>query len=155
MAARVWCGSMMIAALLLYMSSRCTAFTILPARPSLQHRGHAFNQFPLFTSKPSDLAATEAAAAAMIAARDDLLLLADAAEILEMTVHPHRPLGCTVEESLVPGRNYVFVTKVGEGGHAEGAGLLPGDVVVAVSGVFDGGGDGDLEDVTRAGVEKV
>ena len=86
---------------------------------------------------------------AMVAAEDKDFL--QDAEILELTMLEHRPLGCTVEESL--GKLYgkvVFCTKVTPGGFAEQAGVQPGDVFVGVSGMF-----GDLEDVTEAGIDRV
>ena len=73
------------------------------------------------------------------------------AEILELTLPDHRPLGCTVEESL--GKlyaNVVFCSKVTPDGFAEKAGVKVGDVFLGVSGIF-----GNVEDVTSAGIERV
>ena len=73
------------------------------------------------------------------------------AEILELTLPDHRPLGCTVEESL--GKrfpNIVFCSKVTPDGFAEKAGVHPGDVFLGVSGMF-----GNVEDVTLAGIDRV
>ena len=102
-------------------------------------------------------------------------------KVIELVLEPHkhRPLGCTVEESLAPvvaavdaaedddadggtsngeemaappppGLHHVFVSQVRPGGNAERAGLMPGDVVVGVSDVF-----GNLAEVVGEGVEKV
>ena len=62
----------------------------------------------------------------------------------------HRPLGCTVEESLDPSDDYVFVSKIVEGGFADQAGIQVGDVVVAVTGMF-----GDMTIVLESGVDKM
>ena len=59
----------------------------------------------------------------------------------------HRPLGCTIEESLAPNDPYVFVSHLQEGGFAASAGLAVGDVIVAVTGLF-----GELEHVIVGGV---
>jgi S1-C subfamily serine protease len=71
------------------------------------------------------------------------------AEFLEFILSPHRPLGCTVEESLADTR-HIFVTKVTGEGYAEQAGLLPGDVIVGVSDLF-----GILAPATGLGIDKV
>jgi hypothetical protein len=71
------------------------------------------------------------------------------AEFLEFVLSPHRPLGCTVEESLADAR-HIFVTKVAEAGFSGRAGLLPGDVIVGVTDLF-----GALTDVTGLGIDKV
>jgi hypothetical protein len=71
------------------------------------------------------------------------------AEFLEFLLSPHRPLGCTVEESLADAR-HIFVTKVAEAGFSGRAGLLPGDVIVGVTDLF-----GALTDVTGLGIDKV
>ena len=92
------------------------------------------------------------------------------AELVTLDIRKHRPLGCTVEESLAKveeGENEnddldnndnsisnrfppVFVSKVTEDGYAEQAGIKVGDVVVAVTGLF-----GDLEVVAGLGVDKM
>jgi S1-C subfamily serine protease len=77
--------------------------------------------------------------------------LLNGAEVVELSLTEHRPLGCTVEESL--GKKYgnlVFCSKVTPGGFAEKAGVQPGDVFLGISGMFDA-----LEDVTSAGIERV
>jgi S1-C subfamily serine protease len=71
------------------------------------------------------------------------------AELTSMVLLPHRPLGCTVEESLA-GDEHVFVQKVFPNSLAEQAGLRVGDVIVGVSDLF-----GTVVDVTGAGIERV
>jgi C-terminal processing protease CtpA/Prc len=71
-------------------------------------------------------------------------------EILTMTMKDHKPLGCTVEESLNEEDDYVFISKITEGGNADKAGLKVGDVVVGVTGLF-----GELTVVMDSGVEKM
>lgn len=72
-------------------------------------------------------------------------------EILEFELAEHKPLGCTVEESLAhPVEKHVFVTKVVDGGFAQQAGLEVGDVLVAVSGIF-----GDSRGVIGMGIDGV
>jgi hypothetical protein len=71
------------------------------------------------------------------------------AEFKEFVLFPHRPLGCTVEESLADAR-HIFVTKVVAAGFSGRAGLLPGDVIVGVTDLF-----GTLTDVTGLGIDKV
>lgn len=71
------------------------------------------------------------------------------AEYIDMKVLPHRPLGCTVEESLAGG-GHVFVSKVVEGGYAEQAGIQVGDVIVGVTGIF-----GDFQDVRGLGIDEM
>ena len=62
----------------------------------------------------------------------------------------HRPLGLTIEETLAPTEEYVFVSKIVEGGFAEKAGIQVGDVIVAVTGLFD-----EVTPVLEAGVDKM
>jgi len=57
------------------------------------------------------------------------------AQFLDLTLSPHRPLGCTVEESLGEG-GYVFVSKVNEDSYGARGGLEVGDVLVACSNIF-------------------
>jgi len=73
-------------------------------------------------------------------------------EIIDVEFDSHKPLGCTVEESLVEvdGIMHVFVSKVVPGGNAEKAGVMAGDVIAAVSGLF-----GELENICGEGLEKV
>ncbi|GKY92311.1 hypothetical protein MPSEU_000202200 [Mayamaea pseudoterrestris] len=81
--------------------------------------------------------------------------------LLNFTLHQHRPLGCTIEESLAACDErsgsmadnvmpFVFVSKVQPQGYAHQAGLQVGDVIVGTSGLF-----GDVIDVTRAGMNKI
>lgn len=59
--------------------------------------------------------------------------------IRTLTLKDHRPLGCTVEESLAAEDDHaVFVASVKEGGFAQLAGLQVGDVIVGVTGLFGG-----------------
>lgn len=69
---------------------------------------------------------------------------------MDVSLTEHRPsMGCTVEESLAePGT--VFVSSVKEGGPAAMSGVLPGDVIVGITGLF-----GTLEDVSGLGIDKV
>jgi predicted metalloprotease with PDZ domain len=87
--------------------------------------------------------------------------LFESADFLEVVLSEHKPLGCTVEESLASaviesGDNtqtkldYVFLSAVKPGGNADKAGLLVGDVVVGVTGIF-----GELENVAGLGIDKV
>jgi len=62
-------------------------------------------------------------------------------------------LGCTAEESLAKGEDgakHVFVSKVTEGGNADTAGLLVGDVIVGVSGSFE-----EIVEVVGVGLDRV
>ena len=58
------------------------------------------------------------------------------AAFLTFTMANHRPLGCTVEESLDPNDNYVFISKIVPDGNAEKAGIQVGDVIAGVTGLF-------------------
>lgn len=65
----------------------------------------------------------------------------------------HKPLGCSVEESLVKeeeDKNYVFVSEVNKGSNADKAGVRVGDVIVQLSGTFD-----EIVDVSGLGIERV
>jgi len=71
----------------------------------------------------------------------------------EFEVEDHKPLGCTVEESLAneaDGARYVFVAEVNRGGNAHKAGLRTGDVIVQLSGTFD-----EVVDVAGLGIERI
>ncbi|KAL7555765.1 hypothetical protein ACA910_008142 [Epithemia clementina (nom. ined.)] len=65
--------------------------------------------------------------------KDDPLLAN--AEYMTLSLLPHRPLGCTVEESLPDGQ-HVFISKVTPDGNAAKAGLQVGDVIVGCSDFF-------------------
>jgi S1-C subfamily serine protease len=80
----------------------------------------------------------------------DLLLETPGAHLITLELSEHKPLGCRIEESLVPGQSHVFVMALTDNGHAENAGLQMGDVIVGVTGIF-----GEMEDVTGMGIEKV
>ena len=100
-------------------------------------------------------------------------------ELVTLVIKDHRPLGCTVEESLAtPTKSddessktknivkindddddevvslddapAVFVSKVVEGGHAEQAGMEVGDVVIGVTGLF-----GNVMAVSGFDIERV
>jgi predicted metalloprotease with PDZ domain len=73
-----------------------------------------------------------------------------AGQVLTMILKDHRPLGCTVEESLNEDDGYVFISKLTEGGFADKAGLKVGDVVVGMTGLF-----GQVTVVMDSGVEKM
>ena len=65
----------------------------------------------------------------------------------------HKPLGCSVEESLAEeedGAKYVFVAEVTQGGNAAKAGLKVGDVIVQLSGTFD-----EVVNVAGLGIDKM
>lgn len=75
------------------------------------------------------------------------------AEVHQFDLKHHKPLGCSVEESLASepdGAKYVFVTQINGGGNAEKAGFEVGDVIVQISGTFD-----DVVDVKGMGLDKV
>jgi S1-C subfamily serine protease len=75
------------------------------------------------------------------------------AAMLDLCLEQHRPLGCTVEEALGKGyEKLVFVSKIVPGGCAAQAGIQVGDVVVGVSSLL---GDDGMEDVARAGIDRV
>lgn len=104
--------------------------------------------FQLSRSRPSRLLSTQTTTATTVAAAAasdeplDFDPLLGNGQRLELSLLPHRPLGCTVEESLADG-HYIFVSKVVEGGFAADAGLQVGDVIVGVSNLF-----GDVTSVT-------
>lgn len=71
----------------------------------------------------------------------------------EFELKEHKPLGCSVEESLAnepDGSRFVFVAEVNEGGNAQKGGLRAGDVIVQLSGTFD-----EVVDVAGLGIEKM
>jgi len=77
---------------------------------------------------------------------------------LEFVLSQHKPLGCTIEESLVPSYDNerpeylpVFVSNLVSGGNAEMVGLKVGDVITGVSAVF---GD-ELQDTSTLGFYKL
>jgi len=73
------------------------------------------------------------------------------AETLVLVLENHDTLGCTVEESLAyADEKLIFVSKVTKGGSAEAAGLMVGDVVTAITGVF-----GELQETTGIGLEQM
>jgi len=60
------------------------------------------------------------------------------AEFFTFSIADHVPLGCTVEETLDPASDHVFISKITEGSFAEEAGLKVGDVIIGVTGMFGG-----------------
>ncbi len=71
----------------------------------------------------------------------------------EYTLKEHKPLGCSVEESLAnepDNAKYVFVAEVVKGGNAARAGLREGDVIIQLSGTFD-----EVVDVAGLGIDKM
>ena len=80
-------------------------------------------------------------------------------KILEFQLSEHKPLGCTAEESLDEtlasqlklDNPPVFISSLVDGGNAQKAGLMTGDVVLAVSGLF-----GDvIEDIHGLGLDRL
>lgn len=74
--------------------------------------------------------------------------------LLAFTLQDFKPLGCTVEESLVvaeDGSKSVFVSNVLEDGNAWKVGIKVGDVIVAVSGNFRD----EIVEVIGASLERV
>ena len=71
----------------------------------------------------------------------------------EFELKQHKPLGCSVEESLAnepDAAKYVFVADIVKGGNADKIGLRVGDVIVQLSGTFD-----EVVDVAGLGIEKM
>lgn len=71
----------------------------------------------------------------------------------EFELKEHKPLGCSVEESLADepnGAKYVFVADVTKGGNAAMAGIKIGDVIMQLSGTFD-----EVVDVSGLGIDKI
>lgn len=71
----------------------------------------------------------------------------------EFELKQHKPLGCSVEESLAnepDAAKYVFVADLVKGGNADKIGLRVGDVIVQLSGTFD-----EVVDVAGLGIEKM
>ena len=69
----------------------------------------------------------------------------------DLTVFPHRPLGCSIEESLEETNKFVFVEKVNAGSNAAKAGLQEGDVIVQITGLFED----TMEKVATSGIESI
>ena len=95
------------------------------------------------------LSATESSTTEEDVSYDSLFSETPDYKVLDVVLSPHRPLGCTVEESLADSQ-FVFITRVAEGGYAEKAGLQVGDTLLQVSGIF-----GDLTTVVGVGVQKL
>ncbi len=74
-------------------------------------------------------------------------------KVHEYTLKEHKPLGCSVEESLAnesDNAKYVFVADVTKGGNAARVGLEEGDVILQLSGTFD-----EAVDVAGLGIDKM
>lgn len=82
----------------------------------------------------------------------DVQAIYPSANVVTKELSEHRPLGCTIEESMdtVNDPAIVFVSKVVQGGNADKAGIKVGDVLVGVTGLF-----GDMTPVLKSGVEKM
>lgn len=76
----------------------------------------------------------------------------DTGFLVQFELPDHKPLGCTVEETVVHECNHVFVSKLVPGGFASQAGLQAGDVLLATNGMF---GDDDVTIVVNSGVDKM
>ncbi|KAG7346664.1 PDZ domain containing protein [Nitzschia inconspicua] len=142
------------------------ATEILPIRHRTIGETHALNKRRQLLSWPgtvvrlhqsSDTARVVESANITSSSDDELRMLLEKVEevfpqgeILTITMKDHRPLGCTIEESLNEEDDYVFISKITEGGNADKAGLRVGDVVVGVTGLF-----GELTIVMDSGVEKI
>jgi hypothetical protein len=76
----------------------------------------------------------------------------DDAYLVKKELAEHKPLGCTVEESLDTESDptVVFVSKIVPGGNADKAGIRVGDVLVGVTGLF-----GEMTPILKAGIEKM
>lgn len=72
------------------------------------------------------------------------------ASSIDLDLTQHKPLGCTVEETMDSASDHVFVTKVVPGGFAEQGGIQVGDVLVAMSGIF-----GDTTVVLDLGIDRM
>lgn len=80
----------------------------------------------------------------------------DMAFLVPYELQEHKPLGCTVEETVVEDCNYVFVSKLVPGGLAAQAGLQVGDVLIATNAILGGGeSKDDLTIVVKSGVEQM
>lgn len=105
---------------------------------------------PVSSRRPVATRLTSAKSEEEVLSANDVLKGAQlkGAQYLELEVFPHKPLGCTAEESLADG-DYVFVSTVKPGGNAELAGMETGDVIVGVTGLF-----GEFEEVVGS-IDKV
>ena len=83
-------------------------------------------------------------------------------EILKFELSEHKPLGCTAEESLSDSKEFtpddmedplspVFISGIVDDGNAMRAGLEMGDVILAISGIFQD----SVEDVHCLGLDRV
>eukprot|EP00534_Pseudo-nitzschia_fraudulenta_P001807 CAMPEP_0201126844 /NCGR_PEP_ID=MMETSP0850-20130426/27720_1 /ASSEMBLY_ACC=CAM_ASM_000622 /TAXON_ID=183588 /ORGANISM="Pseudo-nitzschia fraudulenta, Strain WWA7" /LENGTH=317 /DNA_ID=CAMNT_0047395453 /DNA_START=131 /DNA_END=1084 /DNA_ORIENTATION=+ len=72
------------------------------------------------------------------------------ADILTIELPDHIPLGCTIEESLHEDDDYIFISKLTARGNAEKSGLVVGDVVLGLTGMF-----GELTSTIGFDTEKI
>lgn len=157
-------GSWGVLLLLVIISNDCASFQVLPTCCKRTRSGDfaGMKKPPrrvpfLFSSESPFFFSSESSSAAYtdsVAPSFDTSNLEDpeffqGADFVNLQILPHRPLQCTVEESLAAGQ-HVFVSKIVEGGNADAGNLMVGDVIVGVSGVF-----GELTDVTGVSIEKI
>lgn len=156
-----------VTALLISSLGSCTGFVrvttsrIRPQQPSCTD--HSINKanlqpvwrnaLPHFVSSSSLLLSSSSSKKIVKMGKDDTELTFFQ-EDHDVTIHTfrleqHRPLGCTIEESLSDNQS-VFLSTVKEGGYAQLAGLCVGDVLVAMTGTF-----GAMEDVHRIGMDQI
>jgi hypothetical protein len=89
---------------------------------------------------------------------ENISTLISMSETMDFILQEHKPLGCTIEESLVPASDNerseylpVFISKLVSGGNGEMVGLKVGDVITGVSAVF-----GDVvQDTSTLGLYKL
>lgn len=99
-----------------------------------RHPGSARAAISMSSSSFSeDSAAPEPTKA--FAIEDSPLLKQIGTTSISLTLKQHRPMGCTVEQSLAD-EDILLVSSLVEGGHAATAGLRVGDVVVGITGTF-------------------
>jgi len=76
---------------------------------------------------------------------------------LNVILPVHKPLGCTVEESLTTGadEDALLITRVVSGGNADKNGLTVGDVIFGVSGAYDEIVKVGAKDSVDGGIDKL
>lgn len=101
---------------------------------SVENEVASDDQQQLLVSEANDQLVSEANNATVVAVRDAYPIV----EILTMTLTEHKPLGCTVEESMDTDNDpsIVFISKIVDGGNAEKVGLQVGDVLIGVTDTF-------------------
>jgi hypothetical protein len=141
----------------LLLTKKCASFVVFPdVHNNLLRNGGSIRRFRPNDSRflSSSVSPSEEPPQVSVPVPDNIIAASSEAlfpnaEYLDFSLLPHRPMGCTVEESLADAR-LIFVTKVTVAGYAEQAGLCAGDVFVGVTNLF-----GDLTDVTGLGIDKV